>query len=76
MRDSIVILAALACAATANAQSFEASVSGGQAVFPGNSANLGAADTAVGSPPYTMNQGFRLTFRMTVNSYRFFGYEL
>ena len=56
------------------AQSFEASVSGGVARF-GSSANLGTATGLATDPQYVMKDGFSLSFRMTINSWRFMGHE-
>lgn len=55
------------------AQSFEAAISGGVARFSG--ANLGSATGLSTDPQYMMKNGFRLTFRMAINSWRFFGHE-
>ena len=57
------------------AQSFEASVSGGVARF-GSSANLGTATGLATDPQYVMKDGFSLSFRMTINSWRFMGHEI
>lgn len=54
-------------------QSFEASISGGQTRF--GDAKLGTATGVATDPQYVMKDGFRLTFRMTLNSWRFFGHE-
>ena len=56
------------------AQSFEAAVSGGVSRF-GSTANLGTATGVAGDSPYEMQNGFRLAFRMTINSWRFMGHE-
>jgi opacity protein-like surface antigen len=67
MRRWLVL--ALFCASSGPlfAQAFEASGSFGQTVFPGGSKNLGSG--------YTMNDGFAMALRMTLNSWRFFGTE-
>jgi opacity protein-like surface antigen len=54
-------------------QSFEASISGGETRF--GDAKLGTATSVPTDPQYVMKDGFRLTFRMTLNSWRFFGHE-
>lgn len=61
----------LACSTAAFAQSFEASVSGGKSVIPAKNADIGTA----GGGAYKMRDGFRLGFRMTLNSWRFLGHE-
>jgi opacity protein-like surface antigen len=65
----------LACCTAASAQSFEASVSGGRTIIPAKNANLGTATTDPTSGTYTLQDGFRLTLRMTLNSWRFMGHE-
>ncbi len=55
------------------AQSFEAAISGGQSRF--GDAKLGTATGVPSDPQYVMKDGFRLTFRMALNSWRFFGHE-
>jgi len=65
----------LVCSTAAFAQSFEASVSGGRTIIPSKNANLGTADVSPDSGTYFLNDGFRLTFRMTLNSWRFLGHE-
>ena len=54
-------------------QSFEAAISGGETRF--GDAKLGTATGIATDPQYVMKDGFRLTFRMTLNSWRFFGHE-
>ena len=54
-------------------QSFEAAISGGETRF--GDAKLGTATSVATDPQYVMKDGFRLTFRMTLNSWRFFGHE-
>lgn len=76
MRSHRLVLAAvLACSSFAFAQSFEASIGGGQTVFPTKNANIGTATADPASGNYTMKDGFRLNFRMTLNSWRFMGHE-
>ena len=65
----------LLCSALACAQSFEASVSGGESYIPSSSSNLGTYSTDPSSGTYYLRDGFRLTFRMTLNSWRFMGHE-
>jgi opacity protein-like surface antigen len=65
----------LLCSTAAFAQSFEASVSGGKTVISGKSADLGTATADPTSGNYTLQDGFRLTLRMTLNSWRFMGHE-
>jgi opacity protein-like surface antigen len=57
------------------AQSFEASVSGGKTVIPAKSADLGTATIDPASGTYRLQDGFRLSLRMTLNSWRFMGHE-
>src|SRR6185436_2275149 len=65
----------LVCSTTALAQSFEASVSGGQTVIPAKSATIGTVGTSPTSDPYKMTDGWRLGARMTLNQWRFMGHE-
>src|SRR5947209_460170 len=65
----------LACSTVAFSQSFEASMNFGQSVFPAKSADIGTADTTPNSGTYKMKDGFRVGFRMTINSWRFMGHE-
>ena len=71
----LAFAAALACSSFALAQSFEASVGGGQTRFPTKNAAIGTSTADPASGNYTMKDGFRLTFRMTLNSGRFMGHE-
>jgi hypothetical protein len=61
----------LVCSAAAFSQSFEASVGGGKTVIPDKSANIGGDPTS----PLKMQEGTRIGFRMTLNSWRFMGHE-
>jgi opacity protein-like surface antigen len=70
-RPAVLCLCLFSSAAFA--QVFEASVSGGVTRF-GN-ADLGTATGVPTDPQYVMKGGFRLTFRMTINSWRFMGHE-
>src|SRR5689334_12164536 len=72
---SPLIFSTLIFSATINAQSFEASVSFGESVFPSNSAKIGTPSPDPASGTYKMTDGFRLGFRMTLNSWRFMGHE-
>jgi opacity protein-like surface antigen len=65
----------LACSTAAFAQSFEASVSGGQTVIPPKNASIGTVGADPGSDAYKMTDGFRLGARMTLNQWRFMGHE-
>src|SRR5215467_5286807 len=68
-------LAVIVFTAVASAQSFEAAFSGGVSRF-GSSNVLGTASGNPSDPQkYKMNDGFRLTLRMALNTYRFFGHE-
>jgi len=55
------------CATVASAQVAEISVSGGVSRFGGAS--------LITNPNVTLGDGFRLAFRFTLNTYRFFGHE-
>jgi opacity protein-like surface antigen len=68
IRKLIVPLLFSACAAVGSAQVAEISVSGGVSRF-GNTA-------LIDNPPITLGSGFRLAFRFTLNTYRFFGHEI
>jgi opacity protein-like surface antigen len=74
MQSSVLVCGVLVCAAAA-AQSFEASVSGGESYIPSKSSNLGTYSPDPNSGTYFLRDGFRLTFRMTLNSWRFMGHE-
>jgi opacity protein-like surface antigen len=65
----------LLCSSAAFSQSFEASVSGGQAVIPAKSSNLGTATSDPASGTYYLQDGFRIALRMTLNQWRFMGHE-
>jgi opacity protein-like surface antigen len=71
----LVLAAVLACSSCAFAQSFEASVGGGQVLIPNKNAVIGTAALDPASGNYTMKDGFRLVFRMTLNTWRFMGHE-
>ena len=57
------------------AQSFEASVGGGQTVIPGKNAAIGTVTSDPASGTYTMKDGFRIVLRMAINNKRFTGHE-
>src|SRR5260370_36310602 len=72
----LVLAAFLATCSFGFAQSFEASVGGGQLNIPSKNAFLGTAAVDPISGNYTLKSGFRLVFRMTLNSWRVMGHEL
>src|SRR6202158_3268823 len=75
MRSWAAAAVFFACATFARAQVGEFSLSGGVSRF-GN-ANLGTSTDASGNTVNnTIDNGFRLTFRFTLNTYRFAGHEL
>jgi opacity protein-like surface antigen len=69
----LALAALIACAPAAFSQSFEASVSGGESYIPSKSSDIGAADLVSGD--YHLKDGFRISLRMTLNSWRFMGHE-
>uniref|UniRef100_Q01SP2 Outer membrane protein beta-barrel domain-containing protein n=1 Tax=Solibacter usitatus (strain Ellin6076) TaxID=234267 RepID=Q01SP2_SOLUE len=71
----LVLAALLATCSFGFAQSFEASVGGGQLNIPSKNAFLGTATVDPNSGGYILKSGFRLVFRMTLNSWRFMGHE-
>ena len=74
MRYRLALLAGCLLSTTLGfAQSFEAAVSGGESRF--GDAKLGTFTGVATDPQYVMKDGFRLTFRMALNSWRFFGHE-
>jgi len=73
MRYPYVLLAGCLFGSLGFAQSFEASISGGVSRF--GDAQLGTVTSVPSDPQYVMKDGFRLAFRMTLNSWRFFGHE-
>lgn len=76
MRCHWLALAAIsACSTVGFAQSFEAAVSFGQSRFPAKNADLGTATSDLNSGHYKMKDGFRITARMAINSWRFLGHE-
>ena len=73
MRFRYIVLAGCLCSSAGFSQSFEAAISGGVSRF--GDAKLGTATGISTDPQYVLQNGFRLTFRMTLNSWRFFGHE-
>ncbi len=73
MHSRLVLVGFCAVSSVAFAQSFEAAISGGVSRYGDTS--LGTATGVPTDPQYTMKDGFRLTFRMALNSWRFFGHE-
>jgi opacity protein-like surface antigen len=74
MRVGVVAFFFFAGAALAPAQVGELSVSGGVSRFGG--AGLGSTVDQLGNTiPVTLDDGFRLVFRFTLNTYRFMGHE-
>ena len=73
MRFRYVLLAGCLLSSIGFGQSFEAAISGGVSRF--GDAQLGTATGIATDPQYVMKDGFRLTFRMALNSWRFFGHE-
>src|SRR5229473_2794538 len=74
MRSWAAVVVFFACATLARAQVGEFSLSGGVSRF-GN-ANLGTSvDQSGNTVDNTIKKGFRLTFRFTLNTYRFAGHE-
>ena len=71
----LFLVALAACSSLAFGQSFEASVGGGQSIFPSKNADIGTATTDPASGTYKMKDGFRLSFRMAINTGRFIGHE-
>ena len=65
----------LVCATGAFAQSFEASAGGGRTIIPAKNADLGTYSSDPASGTYRLKDGFRITLRMTLNQWRFFGHE-
>ncbi len=67
------LLAGWLFSSLAFSQSFEAAVSGGVSRF--GDAKLGTATGIATDPQYVMKDGWRISFRMALNSWRFFGHE-
>jgi len=65
----------LVCSASAFAQSFEASAGGGRTIIPAKNADLGTYSADPASGTYRLKDGLRITLRMTLNQWRFFGHE-
>src|SRR4051794_19366841 len=64
-----------ACASLSFAQSFEASVGGGQTLIPAKYADIGTSTGDPLSDTYRMKDGFRIALRMAINNGRFTGHE-
>ncbi len=76
MRCHWFLAAAFAAGASLSfAQSFEASVGGGQTVIPSKYADLGTSTGDPASGTYRMKDGFRIALRMAINNKRFTGHE-
>jgi opacity protein-like surface antigen len=74
MRFAVVTLIFFAGVVLASAQVAEISISGGVSRFGGTS--LGTTQDQLGNTvPVTLDDGFRLAFRFTLNTYRFMGHE-
>ena len=74
MQFRAVLLVLFASVRLATAQVGELSISGGVSRF--GDASLGNALDQLGNPlAVTIDNGFRLTFRFTLNTYRFMGHE-
>jgi opacity protein-like surface antigen len=68
LRKLLLPLLLSACAALCSAQVAEISVSGGVSRF---------GDThLIDNPVISLDNGFRMAFRLTLNTYRFFGHEV
>jgi opacity protein-like surface antigen len=65
----------LVCSTVVSAQSFEASITGGQTVIPAKNKVLGTYTSDPASGDVWADGGFRLNLRMTLNQWRFFGHE-
>jgi hypothetical protein len=75
MRRWAVVVFICAGAGLAQAQVAEISVSGGVSRF--GATNLGTIIDQLGNiSPVTLDNGFRLAFRLTLNTYRFMGHEV
>jgi hypothetical protein len=72
MRNWLLIACTLGCGAIASAQVAEISVSGGASRFGGN---MGTEDSSSDATKISVDGGFRLDARLTLNSHRFFGHE-
>jgi len=73
MRHSFLLVSLFACASIAQAQVGEISVSGGGAHFKAGS--LGTVGSAPDSGTISVDGGFHLDIRLTLNTFRFFGHE-
>ena len=76
MRCHWLLIGALAASSSlALAQSFEASIGGGQSRFPSKNASIGTSTEDPASGTYKMKDGFRIVFRMALNQGKFLGHE-
>ncbi len=77
-RPALLAVALASACSMVVGQSFEGSVSVGQSLQ--SNATLGqiAADLASGTPAtsYSLSNGFNIGFRMTLNTWKFFGHEV
>ena len=74
MRFPLAIAAVFFSSISCFGQGFEASVSAGRTLF-GGTKYAGTITEDPNSPAYEFSDGFHLALRMTINSYRFIGYE-
>jgi len=75
MRLRLVFITLITCASATFSQSFEASVSGGESYINTKSADLGSAIGDLTGTTYQLKDGFRISLRMTLNTWRFLGHE-
>lgn len=76
IKKAVLMLAFCGAATLASAQSFEAAVSGGVSNLTNNSIGPDVySPGATSSSQVRLNDGFRLTFRLTLNTYSHFGAE-
>src|SRR5262245_44704940 len=74
MRPTLAFFAITLVPLSSFGQGFEASMSFGRTLF-GGSKSSGTISPDPASPQYQFSDGFHLGLRMTINSYRFIGYE-
>jgi opacity protein-like surface antigen len=74
MRPGVVLAAICLFSSVGFSQVFEASGSFGRCLF-GGSRDIGALSNDAGAARYRYKDGFHMALRMTINSYRFIGYE-
>ncbi|MCX6629137.1 MAG: outer membrane beta-barrel protein [Candidatus Solibacter sp.] len=75
VRSWLLAGAVAACSSLSFAQSFEASVGGGQSTFPSKNADIGTSTGDPASGTYKMSDGIRISARMAINNTRFTGHE-